>query len=106
MKAAEVLKVIKTRQKIKLAFSPFWALCGIVFIFIAFLFEVFKMAKDFYNEIGGIKGFCRMVTKYHYKRSCKECGAKLYPISEAEVKEVLEKQGNIELCLCHNCNKK
>ena len=106
MRAAEVLKVIKTRQKIKWAFSPFWILFSIVFMFVLFLFEVFKIAKDFYNEVGGVKGFLGAVTKYKYKRICKECGASLYPISEAEVKEVLEKQGNIELCVCSKCNKK
>ena len=106
MRAAEVLKVIKTRQKIKWAFSPFWILFSIVFMFVLFLFEVFKIAKDFYNEVGGVKGFLGAVTKYKYKRICKECGASLYPISEAEVKEVLEKQGNIELCVCSKCNRK
>lgn len=106
MRAAEVLKVIKTRQRIKWAFSPFWILYGVVFMFVAFLFEAFNVAKDFYNEVGGVKGFCRKVTKYNYKRICKECGNRLYPLSEAEVKEVLKEQGNIELCLCSKCNKK
>ena len=106
MRATGVLKEIKTRQKSKWAFSLFWLRFSIVFMFVLFLCEVFKIAKDFYNEVGGVKGFCRMATKYKYKRSCKECGARLYPLSEAEVKEVLEKQGDIELCLCSKCNKK
>ena len=105
MRATEVLKVIKTRQKIKWAFSPFWLLFSIVFMFVLFLFEAFKIAKDFYNEVGGVKGFCEMATKYKYKRSCKECGERIYPISEEEVNDLLERLGDIELCLCTKCSK-
>lgn len=80
MRATEVLKEIKTRQKIKWAFSPFWILFSIVFMFVLFLFEVFKIAKDFYNEVGGV-------------------------ISEEEVNDLLERLGDIELCLCSKCSK-
>ncbi|CUU77604.1 Uncharacterised protein [Campylobacter hyointestinalis subsp. hyointestinalis] len=105
MRAKEVLKTIKNRQRIKWAFSPFWVALGTLGLFIALLAEVYELVRGFYNECGGFTGFFKRVCRYSYKRRCSKCGGGLYPLSESEVENIIKECGDIELNICHECEK-
>lgn len=105
MRAKEVLKTIQNRQRIKWAFSPFWVALGTLGVFIKLLAEVYELVRDFYNECGGFIGFFKKVCKYNYKRRCSKCGAKLYPLSESEVENIIKEYGDIDLNICYKCKK-